>query len=140
MITCIMGCFVCVLFTLSRSFYPSPSSTTSVRTDYSILSVFVLLDSFYRSTLLIPFIIFAHILLSLLPTRNSDPGSHSGRFYPLVDIQHNHRILQSWTVERYWQVTWSKNYSTKILLLYVCSAVSKVDNPTPCHHVLDVDG
>ena len=31
---------------------------------------------------LIPFIIFAH-LLSLLPTRNSDPGSHSRLFYPL---------------------------------------------------------
>ena len=33
--------------------------------------------------LLIPFIIFAHLLLSLLPTRNSDPGSHSRLFSPL---------------------------------------------------------
>ena len=31
----------------------------------------------------IPFIIFAHLLLSLLPTRNSDPGSHSRLFSPL---------------------------------------------------------
>ena len=32
---------------------------------------------------LIPFIIFAHLLLCLLPIRNSDPGSHSRLFYPL---------------------------------------------------------
>ena len=31
----------------------------------------------YFIFLLIPFIIFAQLLLSLLPTRNSDPGSHS---------------------------------------------------------------
>ena len=30
-----------------------------------------------------PFIIFAHLLLSLLTTRNSDPGSQSKLFYPL---------------------------------------------------------
>ena len=31
----------------------------------------------------VPFIIFAHLLLSLLPTRNSDPASHSRLFSPL---------------------------------------------------------
>ena len=36
----------------------------------------------YIYILLIPFIIFAH-LLSLLPTRNSDPGSHNRLFSPL---------------------------------------------------------
>ena len=33
--------------------------------------------------LLIPYIIFPHLLLSLLPTRNSNPGSLSRLFFPL---------------------------------------------------------
>ena len=43
----------------------------------------------YIYIFLIPFIIFAHLLLlSLLPTRNSDPGSHRKLFYPLPATVH----------------------------------------------------
>ena len=46
------------------------------------LSIFLFCLFFVLLFLLIPFVIFAH-LLSLLPTRNSDPGSHSRLFYSL---------------------------------------------------------
>ena len=61
-------------------------------------------DIYIYIFLLIPFIIFAHLHLSLLPTRNSDPGSHSRLPYPLpatvrafIFIDDYHTKALSWS-------------------------------------------
>ena len=66
---------------LQSSYQPSSSPRQTVSYYHYINSWILRVYLFSCSSLL--FIVFAHRLLSLLPTRNSDPGSHSRLFFPL---------------------------------------------------------
>ena len=74
-------CFVCVFFTLNRSFYPSASSTTSVRADSSILEEIQVMWSQGYATEIATYAISTAV-------GNAMPCHHTG-----YDRQHDIHIL-----------------------------------------------